>query len=95
MFGKDDFISILEQFNFDYEIDSEFPGLVSETGGFVSFEEIKLPSDYLKDLDNRQVSLTINSKKTATEVRRTYAFPELLMVGVTKSKDNIRMELAA
>lgn len=95
MFGKDDLISMLEQFNFDYEIDSEFPGLVSTTGEFVSFEEIKLPSDYLEDLDNRHVSLTINSKKTVTEVRRTYAVPQLFMVGVTKSKDNIRMELAA
>lgn len=48
MFSKDELIEMLDDMGIEYELDSEKPGIQYADGRFVSYDELPLPSDFLK-----------------------------------------------
>lgn len=51
MFSKEELIEILDSWDVEYELDSERAGIQYADGSFQTYDEIPLPSEFLKQGD--------------------------------------------
>lgn len=48
MFSRKELIELLDAVGFTYELDQENPGIITMDGSHYSYDDIPLPSEYLK-----------------------------------------------
>lgn len=48
MFSREELIELLDACGFEYQLDQEHPGIVFSDGTHYSYDELPLPSEYLR-----------------------------------------------
>lgn len=77
MFENDkDLFDFLDSLGFEYEVNSLNPGIVSSSGEYIHFDDLQLPSEYFKSLeepgDFLVAEFELSLDKDKIDISRTY-----------------------
>lgn len=72
LFTRQELIKMLDDWGIEYEIDSPTPGIGLPDGTIIPWDEVMLPSDYFKAIDERTIELPEGLRLEEEMIRKAY-----------------------